>query len=299
MTEATATLADIVAEPAPVAKTEPEKVEAQAEPETVETEAAAEGEEGAEQAQELAEWEDDDGTKYSIPPALVPKLLKNKDYTTKTQALAEQRKAFAAQEAEFEALRKRDAEDLKVETEIYQLSEAVKRYETVDWDRLADEDLTRAQREQFNLQRIRDRLATLNVEKAKRHNERSEAHRQSTVKRMQEAEEYAAANIPGWGAERSAELWKYATEELGYAEHALVQSLDARLMKLIHKAWIGDKAMAKAKAPVAKQTAATVEPLRTVQAKSTPTTRRNLASADYDTYHEMIKAGADPTLASL
>lgn len=59
------------------------------------------------------EFEADDGTKLKVPKALEPLLLRQKDYTQKTQAVAEQARALAAKESELAAAADQQAESLK------------------------------------------------------------------------------------------------------------------------------------------------------------------------------------------
>lgn len=279
------------AEKEPAKAQEDEQVEGDGDSEDV-------NDEGEVSAPETVEWEADDGTKYELPANIVPSLMKNKDYTQKTQAVAAEKQALEQAKQEWEAEKQRDEEDLRLDAEIHRLSDLDGQYAKLDWDRLAEEDMDLARRRQFEHDRVRAQLADIKGQKEQRTAERSQKHQETILRRIEEAEQYAAANIPNWGAQKSKEIWDYALADLGYDEATLRNNLDGKLMKAIHKAYIGDAALKRAQKPGKKPAQAT-QPLKKVEAKSGPTTRRNLASADYETYQEMIKSGEDPTLGSL
>ena len=62
--------------------------------------AEGEGGEGGEPVEELEDYEDD-GKKYRVPKPLVPRLMKDADYTQKTQELARQKGDFEGQTRTF------------------------------------------------------------------------------------------------------------------------------------------------------------------------------------------------------
>ena len=53
-----------------------------------------------------------DGQKYKLPKALKPLLMMQADYTQKTQALAEQRKAFEAEAAQKQQLMQQNIQEV-------------------------------------------------------------------------------------------------------------------------------------------------------------------------------------------
>lgn len=288
MNEAEETVVD-----APEVVNEPEIVdapserEAKDEPEAIGQEAETaegEGEEPEAPVVELSDWTGDDGQTYKVPPEVVPLLLRNKDYTQKSQANAEAKRKLEEDRQEWEALKQRDEEDLRIETELHRLSDLDEQYSKIDWDRLADEDMDLARRRQFEHDRVRNQLADLKGQKDRRTQERSQAHQQSMLKRIEEAEEYAVANIPNWGAEKSREIWDYAIKDLGFDEATLRTNLDARFMKLLHKAHVGDIALKKANAAPSRKPAANVDPLNKVSGKGQTTTHKPLGEMSMEEY---------------
>lgn len=94
----------------PAPETEQQEVENEA-TNINEADAANEGDDPESQASE-PEFDDVeiDGKTYRVPKEIAPHVMKNQDYTQKTQALAEQRRAWEAQTAEYRQTMQREAE---------------------------------------------------------------------------------------------------------------------------------------------------------------------------------------------
>lgn len=178
--------------------------------------------------------------------------LRTADYTRKTQALAEQRKA---QEAEFTAVR---AERQQYATDLVKLSEALGKTapQEPDWDKLAVENpeefvSMRQAWDKFTKQRAAvDAEAAAAIAKV-------QADQQAAHKEMLEAERSKLIEIiPEWvdssvAKKEMGELSKFA-ESIGFTKEQVSQVFDHRLVLLLRKASLFDKAE-KAKPEVQKK----------------------------------------------
>jgi len=117
--------------------------------------------------------------------------------------------------------------------------------------------------------------------------ERTEKAQQETVKRWQETAAYAAKEIPGWSKATSDKVLQYAEKE-GVPADFLERNMSPTLVRILHRAMIGQQTLDN---PTLKPTAQPPAPLRVVAAKSNPTNRTDLASADMDAYVAARKAG--------
>lgn len=242
-------------------------------------------------------WTDDNGREWAVPEELTPALMKDKDYRQKTQTLADSKREFEAQQEEFEALQKRSDEDFAIEAEINSLRETLKQYDGLDWNRMAAEDMYDAQQKQFQRGLVKDRLTELSEVRNSRHQERLAEAQRETAKRISEAETYAQENIPGWEQGKGAEIIGFA-REIGYDDQSLRKNMGAPFMKMLHRAFVGNQAMTKAKEqpkPPKKQ----VKPASKVNGQSETTKRVKLADADIATYEAARKSGANPRLIDL
>lgn len=264
---------------------EEETVEAAADDSEDDSDVEGDGEDGEDEGDEeeptLVTIEID-GEEYEVPEKLQSAFMKSKDYTTKTQAIAEQAKAIKAREEAFEAERQRDEEDLKVEAELFQVNQQLENYKNVDWDRARNEDFDNASAhfQQFQLLRMKqDELAKA---KQQRTVERSQKAQEGLSKRIEEAEQYAVQNIPQWSDGMAEKLFQFA-EEIGYDKDSFGSNLSPAFLNLLHGAYSANLIKQRANQPKPKAKAK-VTPLKKVNAKSGTTSRIDLSTADMESY---------------
>jgi hypothetical protein len=294
-------LADIAADKPIEAKAEAPSVEIEEEGEQPEAPAIEEDPDAADAAEpepDVEEYEFD-GKKYKLPKDVIPAIMKNADYTRKTQELAERRREFEAQQEAFEAERKRTTEDLQIDGYIAQLQSELQAFDRLDWNAIAQNDLYEAQQKQFQRGLIRDKLAELTGIKETRSQARASEAQKAMTARINEAEAWGAANIPNWSEGRDKELLTFAREVIGYDDQALRQMVSKPFLEMLHKAWIGHKASTKAATTPQATPKAEVKPVPAVSAKSGKTNRVSLANADMETYRAARARGVDPTIGSL
>lgn len=240
---------------------------------------------------------DDDGNEWEVPEPLAAGFMKQKDYTQKTQAVADMRRQAEERQAQIEALAKRTEEDLQIDAELARLEQIEAQYKQINWDRLAQEDLYDAQQKQFGRQQVRERLEELKVMKNAREQERLMESQRETAKRIQEAEEYARVNIPEWDSGKDRDILNFA-REIGFDDEALRKNMDAKFMKMLHRAYVGEAAMKRATEkpkPPQKQ----VQPAAKIGAKSTGTKRIRLADADMASFIAAREKGQGPSMNEL
>jgi len=261
-------------------------------PDTDEQTDEATGEAEAVDETEYTEIEWEDGKKYTIPKALEGGILRNKDYTQKRQADAEKAKALESREAEINQRLQATEEELDARASIRAMDTQLAEYAKLsqaDWDYHASVDPLATEKAWRNYQLLEKQRgeAAKTLETAQSH--RTEKAQQDLAKRVQETNEYAAKNIPGWKPELTDTLVKFAQSE-GIPEEAIKANWSPTFYGLLHKAHIGTLAMQRQSA-VPKPPAVPLKPLATVGGKSSPTARTDLASADMDAYVAARKAG--------
>jgi len=112
---------------------EPDEPEAEAEVEA-EPEAEAQPDEAEDDAEEV-EYE---GKAYKLPKELKDALLRQQDYTKKTQDVAERRRAIEEQAQALEARSKFNEEHFAKAVEAHALNSQLQQFAQVDWAGLAD-----------------------------------------------------------------------------------------------------------------------------------------------------------------
>lgn len=235
----------------------------------------SEGEDAGGDDQSEDEFEDfeEDGKTYKVPKDLKGHLLRNQDYTRKTQALAEQRKALEAEITKVQA----DNEEIdSAKISLRQVTQRQKDLEALtgdDWDQLKamnPQAYDRLQREFLTLPREADKLKQALDQKV------SEANRKQqeiTAKQVEEGQAILARDIPGWGPDLGAKLVNFVKAEFGIDESNPKHSaafMDPALVKMAHAAF---------KAKETQRKAATTQKAQNVTRNPPPTTARRAAPA--------------------
>ena len=115
-----------------------------------------EAEEGAEDTAPEFVSVEYDGTEYEVPPQLKDALMRQSDYTKKTQTLSEQRKQVEAQAIAIKQQSELQQQSLEDVAQIKAIEKSIEQYNALDWNQLAQEDQT----QYLNLDRQKRDLET-------------------------------------------------------------------------------------------------------------------------------------------
>lgn len=233
-------------------------------------------------SEEQPEEEEDeievDGKKFAMPKSAAEKLkaerLMHADYTQKTQAVAEERKAVAAQREQVLRQQQEAQKYIDNLAEVRSIDRQLEQYNQLDWGKLIDEDpqaVMKLQQQQRALES--QRQGVMHAITQQQEQDRL-AEQQNLAKQVQEADAYFKREIPGWSNERSDRLMHYAVEQ-GLPAELLSQAVlrQPALAKVLHKAELFDQ--------LAKQQAAT-KPKAPVQDKPVTRITATRASAHRD-----------------
>jgi len=209
-----------------------------------ETEGSTEQDSQEQPEQEETDEIEVDGEKFALPKTAAEKLkaerMMQADYTRKTQEIAEERKALAAQREQRE---QEDASDFEERSRAHQLAETLKQYEQVDWQTAWDQDPIAAGKAQAQIQAMQNEYARLNGSIAQRQQHRAMSEQQEIAKRVQEAEAYVQREIPGWTEKRGEELKQFAASQGLELNQKTARMLieNPALLKIMHKAALFDQ----------------------------------------------------------
>lgn len=271
---------------------EAETEQHQDEPENLNVVEQAEGEEGAqEQELETVEIDWDDGQKYVIPKALEAGLLKNKDYTTKTQEVSARKKALEAKEAEIEERLKVTESELDDRASLRSIDKQLEAYAKLtpeDWAYHEAQDPARAQQAFRHYQMLKDQKSEVSARLDTYGKERSGKAEQELATRIQETLAHAQKSIPGFSKDTIPQLVDFA-QKLGVPEEAITRNWSPVFMDMLHLARIGKMTVDKQSAPIPRTP---IQPLTKVNGKASPGTVSDLAKVDdMDTYVALRKQG--------
>jgi hypothetical protein len=210
-----------------------------------EHEGTDEGDEAGDQATDTLEEVEYEGKKFKIPAELKPALLRQQDYTRKTQEVAEQRKAVEAQHYEALAIRQQYAHGLQIVQNTLQQQQP-----EAPTPQLWEEDPIEAARMESRYRAHAERVRAVAAEQQRVHAEAEQRHLAEREHRIRHASQWLESQIPTWKDEgkRTAEQKELAQylKSHGYTSEEVAAAEDPRAVLLTRKAWQWDQ-MQKAK----------------------------------------------------
>lgn len=213
---------------------------------TLETE-ETESEEDTQEADDSEEVEYE-GKQYKVPKELKDALLRQADYTRKTQEVAQQRQAVETQRQQAEQAIQMVSQ---FQTEFAELSNVNARLEKLaklDWNQAINENPVEAMKLQAmynDLRMQRDNISSrINNIQAQ-----TEQQRQAEMQRLlEEGERVLSREIPGWSQETKRSIAE-AAKSFGFEAQELQGIADPRIIKVLHAAMLHQKSLEKLQKP--------------------------------------------------
>lgn len=181
-----------------------------------------------------------DGQVYQLPAALKEAFLMRADYTRKTQELAEHRRAIEAERQAVAQAKRADEASLRDRAYLAALDDQLEDFAGVDWQALAQGEPQRAQALWARFEEVRGLRQRYAAALAHREQQgRLDAAREA-AEQMAETGRVLQQEIDGWSPEVAAKLVEYA-QAFGVTLEELSQIADARLWKILHRAYQADQ----------------------------------------------------------
>lgn len=210
----------------------------------VEAEAVASAEEPEDDAEEV-EFE---GERFIAPKKVKEALMRQSDYTQKTQKLSETEKALLSEKETVSKYAASVKENLKIYAQIETLDGELERYSKVNWDALTDDDPVFAQKAERDYRFKRDARDQLAQQLLTKENERSIAQQREAAKREEDGRAVLTRDIKAYSPELESKLREYAASSgvPGGKEVKLTQF--PHETKILHKAYLYDQLVKKQQA---------------------------------------------------
>jgi len=156
------------------------------------------------------------GKKVAMPKSIAAEIkagtMRNADYTQKTQAVAEERKAVETERARVREEAQQQQQYIKEIAKVHALDDELAKFKDIDWDGLSDTDPVSVQKLQIRLQTLQSERHAAVQAVTQKQNEHALVEQQATAKQLQDAEAYVQREIPGWTPERAGALNEYASK---------------------------------------------------------------------------------------
>ncbi len=232
---------------------------------TDEVEIEDSGEEGEIEVNE--EEVDFEGKRYNLPKELKDALLRQSDYTRKTQEVAEQRRQAEALVVEVEQTRELHSQTLEQQAYLIAIDQQLKQFNELDWNSVIDDDPVGALKLQQQFQGLNGMRNQVlgNITQAQQEHFRMQ--QESFAKQMETSNAELARDIPGWSYDLATSLRKYSMEKGNLSSDDISNAVrNPKVVKLLHKAYMYDQLVAKQQPK--QKIAEPVKPVTTIKAKS-------------------------------
>lgn len=193
----------------------------------------------SEQEEDFVEVERE-GKKYAIPKALQADLLRQEDYTRKTQEVAELRRQAEQQQQHVQQTLVSQRENLAAYAKLQTIDAQIEQFRGVDWNALSNDDPVKAQQAFFRYTQLRDERGAVASEISQREQQQQQQRAYALHEQIAKGREVLAKEIPGFGAETVNSLVDYGVK-FGYSEAEVRGVTDPKAVKLLWKAMQYDK----------------------------------------------------------
>jgi hypothetical protein len=232
----------------PSAETPAGGASAETDPEIeLELEEVAESDQSDGTDDDLEDWEEE-GKTYKVPKALKPRLMKDRDYTTKTQEIAEHRKQVEAQKAEFAEAQKFHRENIKSIAKIENVAEQMEAFRQVTPEQWRAMDAAQASKLRIEYDLLKDQYNGLYGELQQKQQQALEKQRTTSAKQYEDSLARIAKEIPNWSEEHASKLDGYATSKGATFDELQALVLKPWAVVALDKAYRYDQLVAKQRA---------------------------------------------------
>lgn len=208
--------------PEPVEEVTQEEV-----PET-ETQQVTETPEEVEETNLTADWKEVelDGERIQVPPKFEKAFLQERDYTQKTQQLADHRRLVEQREKGLYAQQQALTQLAPLYAQGQALQETIQRYERLDWDSLRASDPLAYSNHRADYATLLQQRNDLGRHIEQGHFVLAQHQQRATMEAVKAAEPIIRKSIPDWGPEKANKLTQFALDHGASVEE--LRGLDAR-----------------------------------------------------------------------
>lgn len=187
----------------------------------------------AEDDGELVEIE---GKSYRVPKELKDMVLMHKDYTQKTQAVAEQRRAVEERAHALEQREQALGASFEKAVEFREVQNKLAQFEALDWNALVDADPVQAQKLTIAYQQLQREAQAKYAELQQSQAQVQQLTEHQRQQMLAEAAQDLRARLPDFGPQTAEQIRKTAQEHYGLKAEELDGLIDARHVHILHDA---------------------------------------------------------------
>lgn len=187
--------------------------------------------EGGDDSEEI-EFE---GKAYKVPKELKGALLRQADYTQKTQEVAEQRRAVEERAQALQMQERLMSQTLEQRVELHSLQKQIAQFEQIDWQSLADTDPVQATKLNIQYQQLQRQAGMKYQELQQAQAQTEQLTAQQRQQMLVQAQSELKARLPDF-TPQTAEKIKATARDYGISQQELDTLIDPRYVHVLHDA---------------------------------------------------------------
>jgi len=211
-----------------------------------------------------------EGQEYNIPPELKDAIMRQSDYTTKTQEVAEQRKDLETDRQKFQEAIQLQTAHTEAYTHLGILDQQLAQYNDLDWHTLAAQDPNATQQAQIQMGALREQRTQAQEKLQSLHAETQQQMHNQTAKEVEQNRAKIERSVPNWSSDTEKAVFDFGIQS-GLTESQLAgTNYDPILIGILNKARLFDELQQKQTGSKPKKSepvpqATRVKPKRTAQ----------------------------------
>ena len=222
---------------------------------------------------------DFNGEKHRIPKALKGAFLMQADYTRKTQEIADRGRSLEERETALQHHGRLHQEHMADISRLATLNDQLTALERFNWAALRNSDPIETQslwQTYARLHANREHAAGALHHSISR---RALDGQRASAKRIEEGHAAVTRDIKDWSADLFGKAAEFAVRDFGFTPQEVVGVSDPRLLKILHRAYIGDQVLKKQAAETKAAAAHYAKPLTQVGSNTGANARRTTDSS--------------------
>jgi hypothetical protein len=250
------------------------------------------------QSEDDADADDDgeeveyEGKAYKVPKELKEALLRQSDYTQKTQAVAEQRKSVEERAAMLEAKERVLSETFDKAVAVREVQSRLKQFENIDWQTLVDTDPVEATRLNIAYQQLQREAQAKGAELHQAQLQAQQLSHHMDQQTLAQEEKELKTRLPNFGKADSERIMKNL-DAYGLTEQERKLAMhSAKFVHILHDAAIGREYQASGKTKTLQKVVEAPKVIKPQAAQPKP--KQNQAA-----YDRLKKSGRVEDLAKL
>lgn len=176
-----------------------------------------------------------EGKQYKLPAELKDALLRQSDYTRKTQEVAEQRKEVEHVKEHLGLQAKLQQQFIGHYAQLQSLDNQLAQMQKVDWNALVDSDPVQAMKLDRQYREMQEYRNTVKSDLETQQQQALQQHQAWVAEQTAKGREQLVKDLPGWGAELANQI-RTTGKEYGFDESELAGVTDPRMVKVLHDA---------------------------------------------------------------